>query len=74
MAKFYCKYCGASASSVSGLTNGSCRKSPNNHHQPYEGAESKKYTCKFCGSSASSISGLTNGSCRKSDNGHHQPL
>ena len=79
--KFYCQYCGTSASSVSSLTNGSCSKHPagnyKGNHALYEGGEKSQYTCKYCGNQASSISSLTNGSCSRHPNGsykgHHAP-
>ena len=38
--KVYCKYCGSSSSSISGLTSGSCSKNPEGKkHVPYEGDE-----------------------------------
>lgn len=71
---YFCKFCGASYTSVSSLCAGSCTKSDNKKHQPYEGDESKKYQCKFCGASYTSISSLCAGNCTKSDNKSHQPL
>lgn len=40
--KFYCMYCGHSSSSITSLTMGSCRNSPNGKHIPYEGDEKKQ--------------------------------
>lgn len=76
MAKFYCEYCGTSASSVSSLTGGSCQRHPNGaykgKHKLYEGSEKSKYTCKYCGTSASSIASLTGGSCQRHPDGAYK--
>lgn len=76
MAKFYCEYCGTSASSVSSLTAGNCLRHPNGAHKGkhklYEGSEKSKYTCKYCGTSASSLSALTAGNCLRHPNGAHK--
>lgn len=76
MAKYYCEYCGASASTVSGLTANSCSKHPagsyKGRHSLYQGTEKQKYTCKFCGTNASSISGLTANSCSRHPNGSYK--
>ena len=72
--KFYCMYCGHSSSSITSLTMGSCRNSPNGKHIPYEGDEKSKYVCKDCGHSSSSITSLTMGSCRNSPTGKHVPM
>jgi hypothetical protein len=75
MSKFYCMYCGNSASTISNLTGSSCKK---NHegkkHVPYSGSSPEKCTCKYCGSSASTISNLTGSSCKNSPNKYHIPL
>jgi len=51
MAKFYCEYCGNSASSVSILAGGWCGRHPDGcnkgKHKLYEGGEKPKYTCKY---------------------------
>jgi hypothetical protein len=81
MAKYYCKYCGTSASSVSGLTINSCSRHPlgpnKGKHVLYEGSEKAQYVCKYCGTKASSISGLTINSCSRhpngSNKGKHEP-
>lgn len=73
MAKFYCEYCGTSASSVNSLTAGNCLRHPNGalkgRHKLYEGSEKSKYTCKYCGTSNSTISSLTAGNCLRHPNG-----
>ena len=65
MANYYCEYCGAKYSSVSGLTTGSCSRHPNGPHKGkhklYEGSEKSQYVCKYCGTKYSSLSGLTAG-------------
>ena len=74
MANCYCKYCGASYSSIPSLTGGSCSKSlEGKYHVFYEGGEKKEYSCKYCGAKYSSITSLTGGSCSKSPNKYHQP-
>ena len=78
---YYCKYCGAKASSIANLTSSSCSRHPagpnKGKHALYEGAEKPKYACKFCGTSASSISSLTSSLCARhplgSNKGHHEP-
>ena len=74
--KFYCEYCGHSASSVQSLTAGSCVRHPNGankgKHKLYEGSEKSRYTCKYCGHSASSITSLTAGSCVRHPNGQNK--
>ena len=72
--KYYCKYCGASDSSISSLTFHSCKNSSTGKHVPYEGSEKSKYYCKYCGASDSSIRSLTFHSCKNSSNGHHVPM
>ncbi len=76
MAKFYCKYCGSSYSSISSLTSGSCSKHPDGgnkgKHVLYEGGEKKEYFCKYCGAKYSSLSSLTSGSCSKHPNGSNK--
>lgn len=75
MPRYYCKWCGSSASSVSSLTSGSCSKNPvGRKHEPYEGEEKKFYFCKYCGTRGSSISSLTSGSCSKSPTKRHVPM
>jgi len=82
MATYYCKYCGAKASSVSSLTAGSCQRHPDGpcrgKHALYEGDEKTQYTCKFCGQKSSSISSLTAGLCQRHPEGackgKHAPL
>lgn len=73
MANYYCEYCGAKSSSVSGLTAGSCSRHPNGpnkgKHKLYEGSEKSQYVCKYCGTKYSSLSGLTAGSCARHPNG-----
>ena len=73
--KYYCKYCGDSAMSISSLTSRSCKKNPNGeNHVPYEGSEKSQYYCMYCGDSAMSISSLTFRSCKKNPNGeNHVP-
>jgi transcription elongation factor Elf1 len=79
--KFYCKYCGTSASSIASLTNNSCHRHPSGagkgKHVLYEGSEKSQYTCKFCGTKASSIASLTNNSCSRHPSGpskgKHEP-
>lgn len=76
MAKYYCKYCGISSSSVSGLTSGSCSRNPvkGGRHVLYEGSEKSQYVCKYCGIKSSTISGLTSGNCSRHPNkGRHEP-
>jgi len=73
MTNYYCKWCGSKYSTVSGLTSGSCSKSPTKKHELYEGIEKSQYVCKYCGSKYSTISGLTSGSCSKSPTKRHQP-
>ena len=73
MAKFYCKYCGREASSISSLTAGSCQNSPTKKHVSYEGTEKKKYCCMYCGRESSSIFSLTAGSCQHSPTKKHVP-
>jgi len=78
MPKYYCKYCGASASSVSSLTAGSCSRNPvkGGKHVLYEGSEKSQYVCKYCGIKASTISTLTAGTCYRHPNkgGKHEPM
>ena len=76
MANYYCEYCGAKYSSVSGLTAGSCSRHPNGPHKGkhklYEGSEKSQYVCKYCGTKYSSLSGLTAGSCARHPNGSNK--
>ena len=73
MANFYCKNCGASASSVQSLTGQTCPRHPDgNHrgrHELYEGDEKSQYTCKYCGQKFSTISGMTAHPCVRHPNG-----
>jgi len=79
--KYFCKYCGITASSVSSLTAGHCPKYPSGtmkgFHIPYQGSEKTQYTCQYCGIKASSISSLTAGHCPKHPSGamkgYHEP-
>ena len=72
--KFYCMYCGDSASSIYSLTSRTCHNNPeSNNHIPYEGSEKDKYTCKYCGDQSTSMYSLTNRTCFKSPNGKHIP-
>ena len=81
MAKFYCEYCGTSASSVASLTGGNCYRHPagngKGRHKLYEGIEKSQYTCKYCGQMASTISSLTGGNCYRhplgNGKGRHAP-
>ena len=81
MARFYCKYCGQSASSIQNLTGWSCPRHPNGpnkgKHALYEGSEKSQYTCKYCGAQRSSIVNLTAGSCPRHpagpNKGKHSP-
>lgn len=74
--KFYCKYCGTNATSVSNLTLTSCPRHPNGPHKGkhvlYEGSEKSQYTCRYCGTHASSISNLVVPSCPRHPNGNHR--
>ncbi len=74
--KFYCKCCGASNSSISGLTASRCYKNPEGkYHVLYEGGEKSKYVCKYCGVSNLTLSGLVSSRCYKSPEGkYHVPL
>ena len=73
MEKYYCEYCGTSASTVSHLTGNSCSRHPNGlgkgKHSLYQGSEKSKYTCKYCGTTASTISHLTGNTCSRHPNG-----
>jgi hypothetical protein len=72
--KFYCKWRGASFSSVSNLTANSCSRNPEGkRHELYEGSEKSQYTCKYCGQKFSSLSNLTANSCTKSPHKKHHP-
>ncbi|MCX6350523.1 MAG: hypothetical protein NTX03_01535 [Bacteroidetes bacterium] len=75
MEKFYCKCCGSSSTSLTGLTSGNCFKNPEGkHHALYEGSEKSQYACKYCGSKASTLTALTSGNCFKNPNGkNHSP-
>ncbi|MCX7910868.1 MAG: hypothetical protein N2505_04730 [Endomicrobia bacterium] len=76
MAKYYCKYCGTFASTVSSLTSGTCPRNPvkGGRHVLYEGSEKSQYVCKYCGTKGSSISSLTSGTCpRHPAKGKHEP-
>lgn len=74
--KYYCAYCGTSASSVQSLTGGTCARHPDGSHKGrhavYEGSEQARYTCKYCGTTASSIQSLTGGTCARHPNGAHK--
>jgi ribosomal protein L37AE/L43A len=80
--KYYCKYCGASAPTITALTLGTCPRHPDSpgkgHHEPYMGSPKSRYTCKYCGASAPSITGLTLGLCPRhpkgAGKGHHMPF
>ena len=68
--KYYCKYCGDSATSIHSLTFRSCSQNPEGkNHVPYEGSEKKQYYCMYCGDSATSIHSLTFRSCSKNPYG-----
>lgn len=73
MAKFYCEYCGYSASSVVYLTAGNCTRHPNGpgkgKHKLYEGTEKQQYTCKYCGRTYPTIQSMTAGLCMRHPNG-----
>jgi nitrate reductase cytochrome c-type subunit len=74
--RYYCKWCGASQSTVSALTSGGCSRNPTKggHHELYEGSEKTRYTCKYCGASQGTISALVSSSCNRHPNkGHHEP-
>jgi len=79
--KVYCKYCGASAPSVSALTINYCTKHPDSpgkgKHALYEGSEKSSYVCKYCGSKAPNISALTINRCirhpKGNNKGFHEP-
>ena len=77
MANYYCKYCGASNTSIKSLTGGQCKRNPTvkKYHVPYEGGNKPKYYCKYCGDSNSSIEFLTGGSkCLKNpESEYHIP-
>ena len=81
MTNSYCKYCGASASSVASLTSAFCVAHPSGPHRGrhalYEGGEKSQYTCKHCGTQTSSISSLTARLCIRhpdgANKGKHQP-
>ncbi|NIZ47138.1 hypothetical protein HCT46_04310 [Spirochaetales bacterium BR208] len=70
---FYCEYCGTKNSSIAGLVNLSCSKSPTKKHVLYEGTEKSQYACKHCGTKNSSIAGLVSLSCSKSPTKKHVP-
>ena len=78
---YYCKYCGASNSSLSSLTANPCMRHPlgpnKGKHVLYEGSEKTKYQCKFCGSSNASLSSLTANHCMRHplgpNKGKHEP-
>lgn len=78
---YYCKYCGAKASSIASLTGNSCSRHPDGankgKHALYEGTEKPSYACKYCGTGASSISSLTGNSCSRhplgTNKGKHAP-
>ncbi|GMO14737.1 MAG: hypothetical protein Pg6A_00500 [Termitinemataceae bacterium] len=72
--RFFCKWCGASNSSVSSLTASSCSRNPEGKkHELYEGSVKSQYTCKYCGAKNSSLSSLTGSSCLKSPHKKHHP-
>ena len=74
MAKFYCKYCGLSFSSVQSLTSTTCSRHPDGvgkgRHALYEGDEAPEYTCKYCGKRASTIASLTSQTCPRHPDGN----
>lgn len=78
---YYCKYCGAKASSINSLTGATCPRHPNGpskgKHALYQGAEKTKYECQYCGYSASSITTLTGQHCQRhplgANKGLHEP-
>ncbi|MBS1641070.1 MAG: hypothetical protein JST94_05870 [Bacteroidetes bacterium] len=76
MANYYCKYCGAHASSISSLTGSYCPRHPDGSnqgkHELYEGSEKSQYSCKHCGAHASSIWSLTGSYCPRHPNGNNQ--
>lgn len=76
MAKYYCKWCGQSFSSVQSMSSAKCRKNPNgDYHELYEGSEKSKYQCKWCGQSFPSLFVMGGAKCRKNPhNDHHDPL
>ena len=73
MAKFYCKNCGASFSSVQALTGQSCPRHPDGFckgkHELYEGDEKDSYTCEYCGQSFRTIQAMTGQSCPRHPDG-----
>ena len=73
MANFYCKHCGASASSVRSLTAQACPRHPNGvnrgKHELYEGDEKDSYTCKYCGREFPSIRSMTAQTCQRHPDG-----
>ncbi len=75
MAKFFCKYCGQSFSSISSLTANKCGRHPDGtfagRHALYQGDEKPRYSCEFCGYSSSSISSLTANKCPRHPDGHY---
>ena len=74
MAKFYCKYCGLSFSSIQSLTSTTCSRHPDGvgkgRHALYEGDEAPEYTCKYCGKRASTIASLTSQMCPRHPDGN----
>lgn len=79
MAKYYCKYCGQSFSSINSLTAYQCNRHPDGrgmHHELYEGEEKSQYTCKYCGLKFNSLTSLTAYQCNRHPDGrgnHHEP-
>ena len=73
MAKFYCKYCGNSYSTLTALTACSCPRHPDGpgrgKHALYEGDEKDRYVCKYCGNSYSTLTALTACSCPRHPDG-----
>lgn len=73
MQKFYCEYCGATASSVASLTINNCLHHPNGSlkgkHKLYEGSEKSMYTCKYCGQKFTTIASMTINNCLRHPNG-----
>ncbi len=74
MTKYYCKWCGRSASSERSLESQTCRQNPNSdRHEVYEGGERSVYTCKYCGKNYDSIRDLTSRHCSRGPLKNHVP-
>jgi len=73
MTKYYCEYCGSTASSVAALVAASCPRHPasafKGKHKLYDGTEKAQYTCKFCGTKAPSIATLIASDCQRHPDG-----